>query len=146
MIKLSMKEEQLFNVLNDWLDIDQATFHTMIEDIRASGALDPEPSTDDERKALAVIVAYTEDDYLREHGTLGGSATAVADAIISSPVWRNRGSGPITREMVEELASEHYRRSAVYNVRMPWEELPLAYRLNRLYEMRNTLRAVGMIQ
>lgn len=40
--------------------------------------------TDDERNALAVIVAYVEDDYQREHGTLNGSALATADAILAA--------------------------------------------------------------
>lgn len=35
------------------------------------------------RDDLASIVAYAEDDYLREHGTLNGSAYDVADRIIA---------------------------------------------------------------
>ncbi|UVG35281.1 hypothetical protein SEA_CECE_275 [Microbacterium phage Cece] len=101
--------------------------------------------TDDEREALAAL-AYTvpgHDHIPDARRVLGIHA---AQAVVESDVWRNRGWGPITEETVEALASEHYRRSTVYRERMPWEELPLGYRLNRLYEMRNTLRAVGMIQ
>ncbi len=40
-----------------------------------------ESRKNEEHQELAVLVAYTEDDYLRERGTLNGSAQAVATAI-----------------------------------------------------------------
>lgn len=40
-----------------------------------------EDRVESEHQELAVLVAYTEDDYLRENGSLGGSAQAVATAI-----------------------------------------------------------------
>jgi hypothetical protein len=43
----------------------------------------------------------------------------------------------------EALARAHYQRSVVYRERMPWDELPLMYRLNRIFEMKNALRDSG---
>jgi hypothetical protein len=48
---------------------------------------------------------------------------------------RQASEGP-----AEQLARAHYQRSAVYRERTPWDELPLAYRLNRILEMRDALR------
>lgn len=42
-----------------------------------------------EHQDLAVIVAYAEDDYLREHGTISGSAQAVAAAIQAAGFTRS---------------------------------------------------------
>lgn len=39
---MTEKEEALFNVLNDWLDLDQGTFYLMLPDMKKAGVFNGE--------------------------------------------------------------------------------------------------------
>lgn len=78
-------------------------FHDEI--VRLS-ALIPEPPTDDEREALSRIIDAVDEgtvtgQFERWENIFPQERDQIVEAILASPVWRNRYRGPITAEAAE---------------------------------------------
>jgi hypothetical protein len=73
--------------------------------LREARALIPEPPSDDERKALIELGEKAYDNWT-DSTEADGIGPYVADTIMASPEWRNRGRGPIT---VSASAFDAYR-------------------------------------
>lgn len=65
----------------------------------------PEPPTDDEREAVMLVLADGENyDHSPDADAWMFNEERATDRLMASPVWRNRGRGPITDEVRQAVA------------------------------------------
>lgn len=91
-------------------DADAQKIQAAERAIDALTALIPEPPTGDERQAITLIVRDVH-NYDGRPGFLslsGADARRIAEAILASPVWRNRGRGPITEDVIQKACRAHH--------------------------------------